>query len=50
MVAATYPQAIYDIAVLSEYGLCADCVLDLLFTDPTCEEVTRYITRRDPDA
>jgi len=35
----------YDIDVLSERHLCADCVLDLMRTDPTCQDVMQYIKR-----
>jgi len=39
----------YDIPVLSETHLCADCVLDLLRTDPTCQDVVQYIKFVDPE-
>lgn len=36
----------YDIDALSEKHLCADCVLDLMRTDPTCQDVYQYITKK----
>jgi len=41
----TWKPIFYDIPVLSETHLCADCVLDLMNTDPTCEDVMKYINR-----
>lgn len=41
----TWSRLFYDIPVLSEKHLCADCVLDLLRTDPTCEDVMKHISR-----
>lgn len=35
----------YNVEVLSERHLCADCVLDLMRTDPTCEDVMQYVLR-----
>ena len=41
----TGKQLFYNIKVLSERHLCADCVLDLLSTGPTCEDVMKYIEK-----
>jgi len=45
----TGSRLFYNIEVLSERHLCADCVLDLMSTDPTCEDVMQYITRTGTD-
>jgi len=42
----TGTRIFYDIEVLSETHLCADCVLDLMSTDPTCEDVMQYVTKK----
>jgi len=41
----TNSRLFYDISALSETHLCADCVLDLMRTDPTCESVMKYVER-----
>jgi hypothetical protein len=38
-------KTFYDVRVLSEFHICADCVLDLLSTDPTCEDVMMYVAK-----
>jgi len=43
----TGSRLFYEIAALSETHLCADCVLDLMRTDPTCESVMRYVERTE---
>ncbi len=43
----TWSRLFYDIPALSETHLCADCVLDLMRTDPTCEVVMKYIERTE---
>jgi len=42
-------HAFYAIPAISETHLCADCVLDLMSTDPTAEEVMQYVTREGDD-
>jgi hypothetical protein len=46
----TWSPIFYDIPVLSETHLCADCVLDLMSTDPTCEDVMKYIVKKPAPA
>lgn len=38
-------RTFYDVKVLSESHICADCVLELMGTDPTCEIVMKYIKK-----
>jgi len=42
-------RAFYDIEALSERHLCADCVLDLMSTDPTCEDVMKHVAKEGDD-
>ena len=43
--AATY----YDIPAISETHLCADCVLDLMASDPSADIVMRYVHKTGQD-
>ena len=45
----TGKRLFYVVVALSETSLCADCVLDLMRTDPTCEDVMQYIERVEVD-
>jgi len=45
----TEQKKFYNIDALSEGHLCADCVLELMSTDPTCEGVMQHIVKEGDD-
>ena len=38
-----WKRLFYDVPVLSEVHFCGDCVLDLLRTDSTCQDVMKHL-------